>query len=131
MLRVVQQADPSETINQRLLISVAEDSQHPALTAVQHEDGDYGEPGAPGPVDWDEDYRQTPSSMMLQRERSDNDYSLLSPIDWNDNTFAPYREPSMFSTLEETNARLARERTAAEQERDRQLSLMRSRTSGE
>jgi hypothetical protein len=98
-------------------------SQYPAPLAVENEDGDYGDPGAPGPVDWDEDYRQTPSSMMLQRECSGND--------WNDNTLAPYKEPLMFSTLEETNARLARERTAAEQERYRQFSLMRSRTSGE
>jgi hypothetical protein len=67
--------------------------------------------------------------MMLQHEGRDSDSSSLSPINWNDNTLAPYREP--FSTLEETNARLSRELTAAEQERDRQLSLMRSRTPGE
>jgi hypothetical protein len=80
------------------------------------EDGDYGDPGAPRPFNWDGLHQQTPSSMMLQPS------SLLPPIDWEGDalhTLAPYKEPSMFSTLEETNARLARERTAAEQELSR------------
>jgi hypothetical protein len=66
------------------------------------DNSDYGDPGAPRPIDWDEH-----SEHLL----------------------APYRQPFNFSALEDTNARLERERVAAEQNRERLLSHLKPTTS--